>query len=112
MELGSLHQQMRLNKSFQLVVSDLLQHFQCPGKLIFYVDEKDYVKKINCKKGDAIWVGSFIKHSFYGDGSLAKISDGQSFNYLEKFDLGNLYNGKFTINRARKDNQNWGYDKN
>ena len=82
------------------------------GDLIFYVKEKDYLKKINCKKGDAIWIGSFIKHSFYGKGSLAKISDGQNFNYLEKFDLGNLYNGKFTINRARKDNQNWGYDKN
>ena len=100
------------NPKLDLMDSNCSHYLVTGGKLIFYVNEKDYVKKINCKKGDAIWVGSFIKHSFYGDGSLAKISDGQNFNYLDKFDLGNLYNGKFTINRARKDNQNWGYDKN
>ena len=47
------------------------------GELIFYVYEKNYVKKINCKKGDAIWVGSYIKHSFYGKGSLAKYQMGK-----------------------------------
>ena len=26
-----------------------------------------------------MWVGSFTEHCFYGDGSLAKISDGQNF---------------------------------
>ncbi len=40
----------------------------------------------------------------------SKMSDGQNLNYLEKFDIGNLYNLPFTLKRARKDKVNWGYD--
>lgn len=94
-----------------LMDSNCSHYLVTGGTLIFYVEENQKIKKINCNKGDALWIGTYINHSFYGIGSLVKISDGQNLNYLEKFDLGNLYNGKFTINRARKDNKNWGYDK-
>jgi hypothetical protein len=81
------------------------------GNLFFFILDKDRIKKINCSEGDAIWVSSYIEHAFYGKGALAKISDGQNFNYLEKFDLGNLYKHNKTFVRARKDIRNWGYDK-
>ncbi len=100
------------NPKLDLMDSNCSHYLVTNGELIFFVIENNKLKKIICKKGDAIWVGTYIKHSFYGKGSLTKISDGQNFNYLEKFDLGNLYNNKLTIHRARKDNQNWGYDKN
>ncbi len=80
------------------------------GNLIFFHKKKGKIVKTTCSEGDALWVGSFIEHCFYGNGSLAKISDGQNLNYLEKFDLGNLYNIPFTLKRARKDKVNWGYD--
>ncbi len=80
------------------------------GNLIFYHKVKGKLIKTICTEGDALWVGSFTEHCFYGYGSLAKISDGQNLNYLEKFDIGNLYNLPFTLKRARKDKVNWGYD--
>jgi 2-hydroxyethylphosphonate dioxygenase len=80
------------------------------GELNFYYKVKDEIIKKSCSEGDALWVGSFTEHAFYGNGSLAKISDGQNLNYLEKFDVGNLYNIPFTLKRARKDKINWGYD--
>ncbi len=80
------------------------------GELNFYYKVKNEIIKKSCSEGDALWVGSFTEHAFYGNGSLAKISDGQNLNYLEKFDVGNLYNIPFTLKRARKDKINWGYD--
>ena len=80
------------------------------GEVNFYYKNKNEIIKKTCSEGDTLWVGSFTDHSFYGNGSLAKISDGQNLNYLEKFDVGNLYNIPFTLKRARKDKKNWGYD--
>jgi len=80
------------------------------GKLTFFYKINNKIIKKSCSEGDALWVSAFTNHSFYGHGSLAKISDGQNLNYLEKFDIGNLYNLPFTLKRARKDKVNWGYD--
>ena len=77
---------------------------------VIKINKDRKIIKTTCADGDALWVGSFTEHGFYGDGSLAKISDGQNLNYLEKFDIGNLYNLPFTLKRARKDKVNWGYD--
>ena len=82
----------------------------CMSKALSDYKKNGRIIKTSCSEGDALWVGSFTEHSFYGNGSLAKISDGQNLNYLEKFDIGNLYNLPFTLKRARKDKVNWGYD--
>lgn len=74
------------------------------------VEKNKNLEKIFLKEGDAVWISSFVYHGFTGIGSLAKISDGQNFNYLEKVDLMNLYDPKKTLKRARKDKVNWGYD--
>jgi len=95
---------------FDLLDSACSHYLVTGGNLIFFHKEKGKLIKTICSEGDALWVGSFINHSFYGSGSLAKISDGQNLNYLEKFDIGNLYNIPFTLKRARKDKVNWGYD--
>ena len=95
---------------FDLLDSTCSHYLVTGGNLEFYHQENGKTEKTICKEGDALWVGSFTKHSFYGYGSLAKISDGQNLNYLEKFDIGNLYNLPFTLKRARKDKVNWGYD--
>ena len=95
---------------FDLIDSACSHYLVTGGNLNFYLKKNGKIIKTSCSEGDAMWVGSFTEHCFYGDGSLAKISDGQNFNYLEKFDVGNLYNLSFTLKRARKDKTNWGYD--
>jgi adenylylsulfate kinase-like enzyme len=64
------------------------------GNLTLNVKKNEKIEKIFLKEGDAVWISSFVYHGFSGTGSLAKISDGQNFNYLEKVDLMNLYNPK------------------
>ena len=98
------------NVKLDLLDSACSHYLVTGGNLSFYYKKNGKVIKTNCSEGDALWVGSFVEHSFYGKGSLAKISDGQNLNYLEKFDIGNLYNLPFTLKRARKDKVNWGYD--
>ena len=98
------------NVKLDLLDSACSHYLVTGGNMIFYHKKNGKIIKMNCNEGDALWVGSFVEHSFYGKGSLAKISDGQNFNYLEKFDIGNLYNLPFTLKRARKDKVNWGYD--
>ena len=98
------------NIKLDLLDSACSHYLVTGGNLIFYHKKNGKIIKTICSEGDALWVGSFTEHCFYGDGSLAKISDGQNLNYLEKFDIGNLYNLPFTLKRARKDKVNWGYD--
>ncbi len=95
---------------FDLIDSACSHYLVTGGNLKFYHKKNGKIIKTLCSEGDAMWVGSFTEHCFYGQGSLAKISDGQNLNYLEKFDVGNLYNLSFTLKRARKDKVNWGYD--
>lgn len=95
---------------FDLLDSTCSHYLVTNGNLIFYYKKNGVTKKKICSDGDALWIGSFTEHCFYGEGSLAKISDGQNLNYLEKFDVGNLFNVPFTLKRARKDKVNWGYD--
>ncbi len=95
---------------FDLLDSACSHYLVTGGNLTCYHKANGKIIKTICADGDALWIGSFTEHCFYGNGSLAKISDGQNFNYLEKFDIGNLYNIPFTLKRARKDKVNWGYD--
>ena len=95
---------------FDLLDSACSHYLVTGGDLVFYHKKDGKIIKTSCSEGDALWVGSFTQHCFYGNGSLAKISDGQNLNYLEKFDIGNLYNLPFTLKRARNDKVNWGYD--
>ncbi len=98
------------NVKLDLLDSACSHYLVTGGEVNFYYKKNGKIIKTKCFDGDALWVGSFTEHCFYGDGSLAKISDGQNLNYLEKFDIGNLYNLPFTLKRARKDKVNWGYD--
>ena len=107
---------MKVNKKkkhkikLDLLDSSCSHYLVTGGKLNFYHKKDGKIIKTICSDGDVLWVGSFTEHCFYGDGSLVKISDGQNFNYLEKFDIGNLYNLSYTLKRAYKNNLNWGYE--
>ena len=67
-------------------------------------------KMIKIKKGDAIWMSSFKKHGFSGDGSLIKISNGENLSSSDLSEILNLYNPQKTLERSYKDKISWGYE--
>ena len=67
-------------------------------------------KKISLKKGDAIWMSSFKRHGFSGNGSLLKISNGENLDTADLSEILNLYNPHKTIERSYKDKISWGYE--
>ena len=66
-------------------------------------------KMIKLKKGDALWVSSFVKHGFDGSGSLIKISNGESMDTSDISEISRLYNIKKTLIRSYQDKKTWGY---
>ncbi len=97
---------------FDLLDSNCSHYLVTKGNVSFNAIIQDQIKKIDMKEGDSIWISSYTKHGFTGDGALIKISDGQNFNYLEKTDIINTYNLEKTLSRGRQDKVNWGYDTN
>lgn len=67
-------------------------------------------KRVDIKKGDAIWVSSFKNHGFSGNGSLLKISNGESLDTSNLHEILKMYKPKKTISRSYKDKITWGYD--
>tara|TARA_B100001057_G_C22832685_1_gene943997 strand:+ start:1148 stop:2449 length:1302 start_codon:yes stop_codon:yes gene_type:complete len=76
------------------------------GKLKFHVANKI----INMKDGDALWISPFTIHGFSGQGSLIKISNGESLDSHDLSEILNLYKAKKTLVRSYKDNLSWGYE--
>ncbi len=76
------------------------------GEINFYINNK----KIKIKKGDAIWMSSFKSHGFSGNGSLLKISNGESLDSSDLSEMLNIYNPQKTLERSYKDNISWGYE--
>ncbi len=73
---------------------------------MFHVDNT----KIKLKKGDALWMSSFKQHGFSGEGSLIKISNGESLSTSDLSEVLNIYNLNITLKRSYKDKVSWGYD--
>ena len=67
-------------------------------------------KRVDIKKGDAIWVSSFKNHGFSGNGSLLKISNGESLDTSNLHEILKMYKPKKTISRSYKDKITWGYE--
>ena len=97
-------------KVYDLMDSVCSHYLVTDGNIYFHSKNSKNTSSINMKKDDSIWVSAYCEHGFSGKGSLIKISDGQNINYLEKFDMINLYNPLKTLIRGRKDKVNWGYD--
>ena len=105
--------QNKTKKNITDIIDNNCSHYLVTkGSLNFFAIENNKIKKLKISEGDSLWLASYTKHGFSGDGALIKISDGQNFNYLEKIDLTNNYNLKMTLARGRKDKINWGYDTN
>ena len=77
------------------------------GKINFYNKNK----KINLYNGDSLWVAPYTKHGFSGNGSLIKISNGETMDYLNMFEISKVFRPKQTLRRIYKDQNDWGYDK-
>lgn len=77
------------------------------GKINFYNKNK----KINLYNGDSLWVAPYTKHGFSGNGSLIKISNGETMDYLNMFEISKVFRPKQTLRRIYKDLKTWGYDK-
>jgi 2-hydroxyethylphosphonate dioxygenase len=56
---------------------------------------------------DALWVGSFVRHGFYGAGSLIKMGNGEGSSYLDYFEMSNTYEAAQALRRGRKDTTSW-----
>ena len=97
-------------KVYDLMDSVCSHYLVTGGNVSFHSKNSKNKNDIKMKKDDSIWVSAYCDHGFSGNGSLIKISDGQNINYLEKFDMTNLYNPLETLIRGRKDKINWGYD--
>jgi hypothetical protein len=92
-------------------VKDLSNYASCHylvtgGKLILNIDNK----RLNLNKGDALWLSSFKLHGFSGNGSLIKISNGETLDSSDLFEIQNIYKIKETLERSYKDNISWGYE--
>ena len=76
------------------------------GNILLNIDKK----RVKLKKGDAIWMSSFKKHGFSGNGSLLKISNGENIDASNLSEMMNLFKPKKTLERAYKDKISWGYE--
>jgi hypothetical protein len=90
---------------------DLILYANChylvtQGKIKILIENK----KVTLKEGDAIWIAPFQKHGFEGNGSLIRISNGETIDHLDLIELIRLYNPKYTLKRLYRDKFNWGYD--
>ena len=76
------------------------------GKIFFYIKNK----KIKLTSGDGLWVSSFEKHGFSGDGSLIKISNGETLDTNDISEVAKLFDPLYTLERSYQDNKTWGYE--
>jgi 2-hydroxyethylphosphonate dioxygenase len=56
------------------------------------------------------WVGPFVRHRWYGEGAVLKLSSGAHLGYLDLTELTNTYGPGATVRRGRRDLTSWGYD--
>jgi hypothetical protein len=56
------------------------------------------------------WVGAFVRHRWYGDAAVLKLSSGAHLGYLDLTELTNTYGPGATLRRGRRDLTGWGYD--
>jgi hypothetical protein len=94
---------------------DLLDHapshyIVTMGKTSLRIIEDGKERTFNLEQGDAIWLGAFVQHAFFGDAALIKLGNGEGSSYLDQLQLSNTFNPYATLKQGRHDRQNWGYD--
>ena len=94
------------NKSKDLIDYAASHYLVTGGILNLHIDNKI----IELKKGDALWISSFVEHGFGGKGSLIKISNGESMDTGDIFEISKIYNAKKTLTRSYQDKKTWGYE--
>ena len=78
------------------------------GKMEFHsFDDENQSISIELKPNDSLWVSPFKIHSFSGNGSLIKLSNGENNSYLDLLELSNCFNLRDTLLRGRHDGESW-----
>jgi hypothetical protein len=106
-DLRGLYFKVTKEKNYKdLIIYANCHYLVTQGKIKMLIENK----KITLNEGDAIWLAPFQNHGFEGKGSLIRISNGETIDYLDLIELSRLYNPKYTLKRLYKDKFNWGYD--
>lgn len=76
---------------------------------VHWVDADGSLSGRALREGDALWLGPYVAHGFFGTGSLIKMGNGEGVSYLDQIELANTFDRSGTIARARRDSEGWGY---
>lgn len=60
---------------------------------------------------DSLWLGPNVAHGFTGRASLLRMGDAGTYSYADTLELSNAYRPAWTLDRARRNRQGWGYDR-
>lgn len=60
---------------------------------------------------DSLWIGPGVRHGFGGAASMLRMGDASTYSSADTFELMNSYRPHWTLGRARRDRQSWGYDR-
>jgi len=96
--------------SNQRKVEDLIycyssHYLATSGEMKFKIQNKT----IKFNKGDSIWISPFIEHGIYGLGSVIKISNGESLDYRDIYEINKIFDADRILKKIHKDKGNWGY---
>jgi hypothetical protein len=80
------------------------------GKLSLHVLPDEEPQVIDLAPGDAVWIGAFVPHAFFGQGALAKLGNGEGSSYLDQLQLSNTFDPRMTLKLGRRNLRGWGYD--
>ncbi|HXZ02444.1 MAG TPA: histidine kinase [Stellaceae bacterium] len=106
---------MRVDKSACDETPDLTDHgpshyLTTRGKLSLHVCTDEERQVIDLEPGDAVWLGPFVPHAFFGQGALAKLGNGAGSSYLDQIQLSNTFDPRATLKQGRRNLRGWGYD--
>jgi hypothetical protein len=106
---------MRVNKSGcddELDLIDLgpSHYLTTQGELSLHVGTDAGRKVVDLQTGDAVWLGAFVPHAFFGRGALAKLGNGEGSSYLDQVEISNTFDPRTTLKQSRRNLRGWGYD--
>jgi hypothetical protein len=106
---------MRVDKSscdddLDLVDPGPSHYLTTQGRLSLHLGADAERRVIDLEAGDAVWVGAFVPHAFFGGGALAKLGNGEGSSYLDELEISNTFDPRTTLKQGRRNLRGWGYD--
>jgi len=76
-----------------------------------WIDARGQVAVTKLTADGSAWVGPFVRHRWYGNGSVLKFGSGAHVGYLDLMETTNTFDPASTARRSRRDVAGWGYDR-